>query len=272
MKLIPKAMCLVLCCLSFSPPLLAAEKKSTFQSLNPLSNIDLPSIWDGKPSPKKKKRVRRTKNAQKSPRIVKIPLPLRRPIEGQDMSSNQVLSKPIKSPLMKKKLKKPVETGSLKQTKEANGRVIKTAMPLPPPLTKWSQKDVGLAQKYCKTVLANIDVSVKPIAPIRYNACGNPAPLKVSAVSETKGKRVAINPPATLNCKMTAKLAKWVDKKLQPLALKHFSSRVKMIHNVASYSCRNRYNNPFKKSLNTEKLSHLILLVIHLKMGKAFRC
>ena len=46
---------------------------------------------------------------------------------------------------------------------------------------------------------------------------------------------------------MTARLAKWVETKLQPLAIKHLSSRVKMIHNVASYSCRNRYNNPNKK-------------------------
>ncbi len=270
MNIFLKATCLVLCCLFFSAPLLAAEKKSTFQSLNPLSNIDLPSLWNSKPKVKKKKRVRRKRSSQKGGRIVKIPLPHRRPTEGEDTATDQPLSKSIQSTITKKMVKeKSVKTGSLKQSEETSGRVIKTAMPLPPPLTKWSKKDVGLAQQYCKAVLANVDVSVKPIAPIRYNACGVPAPLKVSAVAEAQGKRVAVNPPATLNCKMTAKLAKWVEKKLQPLALKHFSSRVRMIHNIASYSCRNRYNNPSKKISEHAKANALDIAGFTLENGQS---
>ena len=124
---------------------------------------------------------------------------------------------------------------------------LKAALPLPPPLTKWDNADIVAARRLCNSVLQGVDVTVKPVLPMRMNTCGTPAPLKVSALLAVTGAKVSVTPAATLNCAFTARLAKWVKNDLQPLALKHLSTRVKMIHNVASYSCRRRYNDPSKK-------------------------
>ncbi len=194
--------------------------KSTFQSSKPLPEVDLPQAWKAKQKPFQKPKVKKGLGGPVLGKSVKIPLPQKRPEK----------SSPDKRILDEKE--KPT---------------LKAAMPLPPPLTKWSKKEILSARKKCQSLLKNIDVTVKPIKPIRFNACGTPAPLKVSAVSAVLSKKVSISPPATLNCAITARLAKWIETKLQPLAAKHLSSRVKMIHNAASYSCRNRYNNPNKK-------------------------
>jgi hypothetical protein len=77
--------------------------------------------------------------------------------------------------------------------------------------------------------------------------------VRVSAVGRHKGKGLVISPPATLNCDFTARFAKWVQNELQPLAMKHFKSRVKMVHNMASYSCRRRYN-----AANTKLSEHAL--------------
>ena len=196
------------------------RQKSTFQSSTPLPEVELPQTWQTKQKPVQKRKAKKGLGGPILGKSVKIPLPEKRPEERQQ-DQNKLTETP-KPPL-------------------------KAALPLPPPLTKWSKKEILSAQKKCQSLLKNIDVTVKPIKPIRFNACGTPAPLKVSAVSAVLSKKVSISPPATLNCAMTARLAKWIETQLQPLAVKHLSSRVKMIHNVASYSCRNRYNNPNKK-------------------------
>ena len=196
------------------------RNKSTFQSSTPLPEIDLPQTWKAKQKPLAKSKTKKGLGGPIIRKAVKVPLPQKRP-----------------------KKRKPDE----RKLDETAKPALKAAMPLPPPLTKWSKQEILSAQKKCQSLLKNIDVTVKPIKPIRFNACGTPAPLKVSAVSAVLSKKVSISPPATLNCAMTARLAKWIETKLQPLATEHLSSRVKMIHNVASYSCRNRYNNANKK-------------------------
>ena len=196
------------------------RNKSAFQSSTPLPEVDLPQAWKAKQKPVQKLKAKKALGSPVLRKPVQVPLPQKRP--------------------EKHRSDKPKLDNTEKPT-------LKAAMPLPPPLTKWSQQEILSAQKKCQSLLKNIDVTVKPIKPIRFNACGTPAPLKVSAVSAVLSKKVSISPPATLNCAMTARLAKWVETKLQPLAIKHLSSRVKMIHNIASYSCRNRYNNANKK-------------------------
>lgn len=120
--------------------------------------------------------------------------------------------------------------------------VTPVVLPVPPPLTKWKDAEIASAQQQCKVLLKDVDVTLKPVAPIRKGECGTPAPVRVTAIGKHKGKGVKISPAATLNCNYTAMFAKWVKNKLQPLAKKHFNSRVKMIHNMSSYSCRRRYN------------------------------
>lgn len=117
-------------------------------------------------------------------------------------------------------------------------------MPVPPPLTKWEDDEIATAQQDCKALLADIEVTLKPVAPIRKGECGTPAPVRVSAVGVSQDKKggVKIKPAATLNCKFTARFANWVRDELQPLAQQHLGAKVKTIHNMSSYSCRRRYN------------------------------
>lgn len=125
--------------------------------------------------------------------------------------------------------------------------VKQVALPIPPPVTVWPQKDIVLAQNKCHLIMDKVDATVKPIKPIRNGACGAAAPLMVSAVGAAGLQKVSISPAATLNCKFTARFAKWVKNDLQPLAVKYFNSPVSMVHNVASYSCRHRYNDKSRK-------------------------
>ena len=151
-------------------------------------------------------------------------------------------------PVKKRSTKKPSRIEDKKQSQNIETpKALKAGLPLPPPLTKWENSDILAARKQCNSVLENVDVTVKPVVPIRFNECGTPAPLKVSALMAIRGEKVTLTPPATLNCAFTARFAKWVKERLQPLAQQHLSSRVKIIHNMASYSCRRRYNNPAKK-------------------------
>lgn len=226
------------------------NKKSAYKTSKPLPEISLPAIWNSlfktsktkiphkKSKPKKNKIAKKTaKPRAKKGQIAAIPLPVLKPAIFKTTSTpKQMDLAPSRKPAKTSELEKQLDAIA------AAEKPIKAAIKLPPPLTKWSKGDIQSAQETCQKLLANLDVTVKPIQPIRFNRCGIAAPLKVSAMSEMKGQRVSINPPATMNCALTARMAKWIKSQLQPLANKHFSSPVKMIHNIASYSCRNRYN------------------------------
>ncbi len=186
--------------------------------------------------PKKRHRAKQNERGQKHKVRETIDLPILKQAAGRG------------HPVKKRAAKNSSRSEDKKQTKNVETpKALKAGLPLPPPLTKWENSEILAARKQCTSMLRNVDVTVKPIVPIRFNECGTPAPLKVSALMAIRGEKVAITPPATLNCAFTARFAKWVKEKLQPLALQHLSSRVKIIHSMASYSCRRRYNNPFKK-------------------------
>lgn len=124
---------------------------------------------------------------------------------------------------------------------------LATRIPLPPPITKWENSEILAARDKCQKLLAGVDKKVKPVKPIRHNACGTPAPLKVAGLLQNSDAGISLAPAATMNCAMTARLALWVEKDLQRLAEKHLGSPVRMIHNMASYSCRHRYNDLSRK-------------------------
>jgi len=183
--------------------------------------------------------------------IVTLPLPRLKP-KGFDLKKQTQLSqvKPEKATLkIAPHNKKGNEKGGKGQT-PLDGKVSRAVVVVPPPPSFWEPKEIKEAQLVCQVLMKDIDATVTPIKPIRRGACGTPAPLKVKAVGQHRGPHaLKINPGATLNCQITARLAKWAHEKLQPLAMKHLNSPVAMVHNVASYSCRHRYND------NTRKLS-----------------
>lgn len=161
-----------------------------------------------------------------------------------------IIPLPVKRPPSEPKLQQRGSAAKVLQDKIEPTPVV---MPVPELLTNWDDAEIAVAQQACKNLLAGLDAEIKPIPSMRKGRCGTPAPVKVSAIGLGRGKGLKIKPAATVNCKYAAKLVKWVKKSLQPLAEKHLKSRVKTIHNVSSYACRNRYN-----AANTKLSEHAL--------------
>ena len=79
---------------------------------------------------------------------------------------------------------------------------------------------------------------VQPMSPLGgRGSCGLEHPFKVSA---TANGTVAVTPPATIGCPMTASVDRWMARSVQPAARAYFGSRVVEIRQIASYGCRTR--------------------------------
>lgn len=103
---------------------------------------------------------------------------------------------------------------------------------------KWPAAAVAAAEAECRTLLQGIAVSYAPLPPLGGpEACGTPFPIEVSEVAG-----VAVRPAATLNCKTTAALYRWVTETAKPAARKAFGEPVAALANAASYHCRRRNN------------------------------
>ena len=110
------------------------------------------------------------------------------------------------------------------------------------PADSWSAADIAAAKADCAAQLKGLDLDFSLLAPIKRGNCGTPAPLELRGLGSTP--RVKIDPPATLDCKMAATLARWFASSVQPLAAAWLKSPVVAIRNAASYDCRNRYGDP----------------------------
>ncbi|MGH6825467.1 extensin family protein [Methyloceanibacter sp.] len=109
----------------------------------------------------------------------------------------------------------------------------------PPP--QWSTAEVDAALMECVNLLAPVTAQVIPLAPIRYNDCGTPAPVLLRSIG---GKdKVAVDPPMLMNCPMVVALNRWMEKTVQPAALATLGSPVTRIAG-SGYACRNLYNLP----------------------------
>ena len=87
--------------------------------------------------------------------------------------------------------------------------------------------EVGAALMQCVSLLAPVSAEVIPLAPVRYNDCGTPAPVLLRSIG---GKdKIAVDPPLVMNCPMVAALASWMEKTVQPAARATFGSPVARI-------------------------------------------
>jgi hypothetical protein len=109
----------------------------------------------------------------------------------------------------------------------------------PPP--QWSQAEVDAALMQCVSMLAPVNAQVIPLAPIRYNDCGTPAPVLLRSIGGAD--RVVVDPPMLMNCPMVVALSRWIDKTVQPAARSTLGSPVARIVG-SGYACRNLYNLP----------------------------
>jgi len=109
----------------------------------------------------------------------------------------------------------------------------------PPP--EWSTAEVAAALMECVSLLAPVSAQVIPLAPIRFNDCGTPAPVLLRSIGDKD--KVAVDPPMLINCPMVVALSRWMEKTVQPAARATLGSPVARIAG-SGYSCRNLYNLP----------------------------
>ena len=109
----------------------------------------------------------------------------------------------------------------------------------PPP--EWSTAEVAAALMECVNLLAPVSAQVIPLAPIRFNDCGTPAPVLLRSIGDKD--KVAVDPPMLMNCPMVVALSRWMEKTVQPAARATLGSPVARIAG-SGYSCRNLYNLP----------------------------
>lgn len=114
----------------------------------------------------------------------------------------------------------------------------------PPVPAPWSDSEIRAALQECLEILAPLGTDIDVVPASREGVCGTPAALLVRAVGNP---RVELQPPATLNCKMTAALHAWVSKTLQPAAKDTFGQPVTHLVGTSAYSCRTRYGLPGEK-------------------------
>ncbi len=106
----------------------------------------------------------------------------------------------------------------------------------PLPKDRWDDGAVIAALRTCMVEIGPHDVDVVPLEPMRNDACGTPAPVRVSRIGS-----VSFKPAVTLNCAMVGRLARWIADDLQPAARQSFETNVIEVRGANGYACRNRY-------------------------------
>lgn len=91
----------------------------------------------------------------------------------------------------------------------------------------------------CRSQMAALKISAKPMPAVSKGTCGAPDPYDVAALQDGK---VALKPDATINCEMTTMLSKWLSEEVQPAASAQFGAPVTGLQVADSYSCRGRNN------------------------------
>jgi hypothetical protein len=99
-------------------------------------------------------------------------------------------------------------------TSSANPASIPAAVE--PAKDVWADSEIISALQDCVRLLAPITADVEILKPIKTEQCGTPAPIRLRSLGTST--KVAIVPPATINCHMAAALHEWIEKSLQPTA------------------------------------------------------
>lgn len=113
------------------------------------------------------------------------------------------------------------------------------------PPDAWSAAEIAEAEQLCESLLEGIAAEADRLDPLRRGSCGTPKPLRLRRIGSGAG--IAIEPAATTNCAVTARLYQWLETVAQPAAQRAFGSRIVKVRNASSYMCRNRYNDPAQK-------------------------
>jgi hypothetical protein len=100
----------------------------------------------------------------------------------------------------------------------------------------WKPEEITAAKARCDAILKTIDAVAVPEPPIKEGKCGTPAPIRVSRLG--KANPVSFDPPALMQCDLAEALSRWLEKDVQPLAIKHLGAPVAKLEIMSDYSCR----------------------------------
>ena len=109
----------------------------------------------------------------------------------------------------------------------------------------WTGAEIATARAECETLLKGVKLDFVYAPSLRNGRCGSAQPIEVRSFGVKPA--IAVQPPATMNCRLAAKLALWLIADVQPLARAQVNSNVVAIKNEAGYDCRNRYGDPGQK-------------------------
>jgi hypothetical protein len=165
----------------------------------------------------------------------------------------------------------------------ASGMAAADSVPLPrarPPIGAVPQsladaaarRQVNAANRHgrptaCDARLAGL-AAIKLLPPlIGPGACGNRDMVEVKAVLLPDARRIAVEPPAVLNCAMAESLAAWLREEAAPRVAK-LGSPLTAIENYDSYACRTRNRVPGAKLSEHAHGDALDLRALHLADGR----
>ncbi len=233
-------------------PAVAPAQAQSFKIPSSLKKY-LPYIKKKKKRRRQRRRVRKAKPApavashperesQAQAQRADIPLPIRRPAT---LTATVTQAPPLPHPAPRststiRTNARPAEKASSAR-KHSPARKPTSAAAQTVALVKpgWTEAEIKSARAACRRILRRVRAATIRMPPLREGACGTPAPIQLRAI--TSGTRVAIQPPATLNCQMIAALDQWLAQ-AQRTARRQLGADIVALQNVSGYSCRNRYN------------------------------
>jgi hypothetical protein len=93
----------------------------------------------------------------------------------------------------------------------------------------------------CRAVAAEGLAVFSPLPPFKSrNGCAVASAVVLTFLGPQE--RMRVSPAATVNCPMTAALARWEREVVQPAARRFFGRKVRTIRQLASFACRTRNN------------------------------
>ena len=234
--------------------------------------------------PKSKRGQRKDLEARQTA-IATPPLPQRRPRNFAD--ENSTAAKIVETPKSQGPDLRPTIAANTEAVQQ-NSRKSKAAENLtatrsvPPPEKRprgikkkapapdvFSDAEIKAAQARCRALLKTIAAETIAQKPIKKGPCGDPAPVKLKSLGANP--KVAISPPATVNCQMVKALHTWLVQDLQPLSRAYFKSPITKIENMSSYSCRNAYGRTSTKLSEHGKANALDIRGFAVKSVKVAR-
>jgi hypothetical protein len=127
----------------------------------------------------------------------------------------------------------------VRNSAKGGAAAVHPVLPGDAPTVPWTDSQIAAAEADCTKLLAGLALEYEKLAPIKKGICGAPAPILVKSIGSDP--KVAIEPPATMTCKLAAGLSVWLAKTVQPKARAVVGAPVVKLRNATSYACRNRY-------------------------------